>query len=74
MGIQIPDPQLFAGNFLEWWHQTRRQIQKDQRRIFDGGLVYLTWTIWLERNNRIFDNLYDTVLRVVHRAKELFIA
>jgi hypothetical protein len=39
-----------------WWRNIRGLCNRQSRRKFDGLLIYFLWSLWLERNNRIFRN------------------
>jgi hypothetical protein len=43
------------------WTASRLQVDKENRRDFDGILAYAAWHIWSERNARIFQSKYITV-------------
>jgi hypothetical protein len=42
------------GSLHQFWQKCRRKVDKNQRRKFDGIIVYFWWNIWKERNRRIF--------------------
>jgi hypothetical protein len=39
---------------IDWWLSTRKRVSKLRRRAFDSLAVCVTWSLWLERNNRAF--------------------
>jgi len=43
-----------TGTLSEWWFRLRLLCSKHSRKSFDGLLIYFWWSLWLERNNRIF--------------------
>ena len=50
---------------LGWWAACRKEMVKEQRRNFDGLFIYTAWGIWLQRNDRIFNEAYSTIMQVV---------
>uniref|UniRef100_A0A453JT76 Reverse transcriptase zinc-binding domain-containing protein n=1 Tax=Aegilops tauschii subsp. strangulata TaxID=200361 RepID=A0A453JT76_AEGTS len=49
--LLIPD----GNNTLEtWWGATRKHIHKTYRRAFDSLVSLVCWSIWKQRNNRVF--------------------
>ncbi|GJN34056.1 hypothetical protein PR202_gb22693 [Eleusine coracana subsp. coracana] len=41
---------------VDWWLHNRKRIPKPRRRCFDSITILITWTLWLERNGRVFRN------------------
>lgn len=74
LGLTMPATNLYSGDFLGWWEACRREMVKEQRRNFDGLIIYVAWGIWLQRNARIFNNVYGTVSQVVMTQNEQMIA
>jgi hypothetical protein len=50
---------------LRWWSAYRREMAKEQRRNFYDLFIYIAWGIWLQRNARVFNGTYSTVMQVV---------
>ena len=42
----------------------------NQRRRFNGVVIYIMWNLWKERNSRIFENVFQTVQQVAYSTKE----
>ena len=38
----------------DWWEATAKDCAQDQRRDFNGMVIYIMWNLWKERNRRIF--------------------
>lgn len=66
LGLHMPSPSLFPGRLLDWWEACRKELVKEQRRNFDGLFIYTAWGIWLQRNGRIFNDIYNSVAQVVN--------
>jgi hypothetical protein len=66
--VQLPqqEPQCLAN----WWEDVASMIPKQERRTFNGALIYIVWNIWKERNRRIFENEHQTAEQVAYLAKE----
>lgn len=43
-------------SIYSYWRKCRIEIAKEQRRRFDGIVIYLWWNLWKERNRRTFQN------------------
>ena len=65
--VQLPqqDPQCLA-----WWEEVASKVPKQERRTFNGVLIYVVWNLWKERNRRIFENEHKTSEQVAYLAKE----
>ena len=53
-----------------WWEEAAKTVQKNQRRDFNGLVIYIMWNLWKERNRRIFENKLQSVQQVAERVKE----
>ena len=53
-----------------WWEETARTVHKNQRRDFNGLVIYIMWNLWKERNRRIFENKLQSAQQVAERVKE----
>jgi hypothetical protein len=43
-----------SGSLHQYWRKYRRKVDKNQRRKFDGIIIYFWWNIWKERNRQTF--------------------
>ena len=53
----------------QWWNHLRRLQVKERRRGLDTLNMLILWSLWKERNARLFDNHSSTVLDVRERIK-----
>jgi hypothetical protein len=60
-----------TGTLSEWWFRLRLLCSKHSRKSFDGLLFLFWWSLWLERNNRIFKSQQRTPEQVVQIVKDL---
>jgi hypothetical protein len=56
-GLNLPEPQQHA-NLERWWTEARKRVRKEDRRWFDTLVLLAAWTIWKQRNARVFGNLH----------------
>jgi hypothetical protein len=40
-------------------------VTKARRKSFDSLVVLITWSLWLERNSRVFRGTAEPVLRIL---------
>lgn len=53
-----------------WWKEAAAKVTKEERRRFNGLVIYASWNLWKERNRRIFNNAQELVLQFATRVKE----
>jgi hypothetical protein len=46
------------------------KVTKEDRKRFNGLVIYICWNLWKERNRRIFSNAQESALQVASRIKE----
>ena len=59
-----------AGSLHTYWRKCRAKIDQDQRRRFDGTIIYFWWNIWKERNRRIFQQQNLQPIQVASLCKD----
>jgi hypothetical protein len=60
-----------TGSLYAWWRRLRTLCSKQSRKSFDCLLIYFWWTIWLKRNNRVFQQQQRTTNQVAQLVKGL---
>ena len=63
------DPTHFS-SIKDWWEATSSPLPKNQKRDFNGLMIYTLWNIWKERNRRIFENSALTPIQLALKIKE----
>jgi hypothetical protein len=53
-----------------WWEEIVPKITREERRRFNGLVIYICWNLWKERNRRIFNNAHESALQVASKVKE----
>jgi hypothetical protein len=51
-------------NTKEWWQRARKKAPKDLRRDFDMVVILVHWSLWKERNGRIFQQVFSTASKI----------
>ena len=59
------DPPTGASPFVDWWLSSRKRLPKELRRGFDSLALLVAWSLWKERNRRVFDTAASSVNDVV---------
>jgi hypothetical protein len=44
-----------AQSIVDWWLPTRKRVHKSNRKGFDTQFAVVVWSLWLERNARVFN-------------------
>jgi len=47
-------PSLQNSEFTLWWLRSRKRMRKASRKSFDSLVILVAWTLWKERNQRVF--------------------
>ena len=53
----------------KWSEEEASKVPKQDRKWFNGILIYIVWNLWKERNRRIFENTHMTAQQVASLAK-----
>jgi len=54
--LSVIDTVGMIGSLHKYWRKCRIKTDKDQRKVFDGIMIYFWWNLWKERNRRTFQN------------------
>jgi hypothetical protein len=68
--VQLIHPTQDPPHLKSWWEEAATKIAKQEKRRFNGMVIYMLWNIWKERNRRIFDNAHESAMQVALRVKE----
>ena len=62
-----PSSQL---NLKEWWVQARSSISGKTRKRLDSLVLLVVWTVWRERNGRVFDKNFKPTNTIIEQIKQ----
>jgi hypothetical protein len=72
-GILLAEPG-HDSSFEDWWCEARRRINKADRRRFDTLVILAAWSIWKQRNDRVFGNSRNECneVQLIEKVREEF--
>ncbi|KAF8729639.1 hypothetical protein HU200_017588 [Digitaria exilis] len=70
VGAQELAPTATELSLADWWIRVRKRISKESRKMFDTFIALVTWSIWLERNNRTFNRQARSTLQLQRHIQE----
>jgi hypothetical protein len=53
----------------EWWASARSRLQRDKRKALNTLVILVVWSIWKERNRRVFDGIFTPIQRIIDQIK-----
>jgi hypothetical protein len=56
VSLQHLPPDSASPSIHKWWKKCRILIDKQNKALFDGLIIYFWWKIWKERNRRVFNH------------------
>ncbi|KAJ3683826.1 hypothetical protein LUZ60_014053 [Juncus effusus] len=62
--------QPFDSNFVDFWMKTRKGLSKTNRARWEASWAAITWNVWKERNNRLFNDKSSTPYIIARKANE----
>jgi hypothetical protein len=58
-----------APSIVDWWPPARKHIHNSQRKGFDTMFALVAWSLWLERNERVFNNKALQAVQLANRIR-----
>jgi hypothetical protein len=52
-----------------WWKEARDTLHEESKAKMDSIVMLTTWTVWRERNGRVFDNIFKLIQIVIEQIK-----
>ena len=67
----IPEP---TDTLENWWLNVLKPFNKKNKRLFDAFIILIAWSLWKQRNARLFNNVSQqlTVTVLVDRIVDEF--
>uniref|UniRef100_A0A453LLD9 Uncharacterized protein n=1 Tax=Aegilops tauschii subsp. strangulata TaxID=200361 RepID=A0A453LLD9_AEGTS len=53
----------------EWWDKARSRLQGDKKRALNSLVILVVWSIWRERNRRVFGVIHTPIQHVIDQIK-----
>ncbi|KAG0551010.1 hypothetical protein BDA96_01G387000, partial [Sorghum bicolor] len=67
LGLPSLLPAAEEHDLADWWLRSRQHLQVDGREAFDSLVLLVAWSLWKERNSRVFRGAASAV-QVVARS------
>jgi len=65
LGWEPVSPSAQDRQLAAWWTVARKCIRKDGRQCFDSVVILVSWMLWKERNNRMFERATRSALAML---------
>ena len=65
LGWESVSPSAHELGMVAWWTVARKSIHKDNRQCFDSVVILVSWMLWKERNNRMFERATRSALAML---------
>lgn len=52
-----------------WWQHAATNLQSTSKKKLNSMVMLVNWSIWRERNNRVFENAYRNIPQIMEQIK-----
>jgi hypothetical protein len=57
--------QISSQNLRTWWKQALKNMQNAGKKKLNSIIMLVSWSIWRERNNQMFENAYKPIPQLI---------
>jgi hypothetical protein len=70
VGLQSLAPQLGDLSFDDWWDQSSKRVEGQNRKSLNSLIILVAWSLWNHRNGCVFDGRQPSLNDLLSAIKE----